>query len=200
MVLAGFGLEVGPSQVRDYLNNLIDNFNTDLGTSLDVLSRIGSEAGLTPMDLYSDGGGYRNWSTDAVRWHVQQGHPVITLVKYRNLPGPHQVAVRVRPLHRDQWADAQRVHLQRRRVRHHARLWTRNLGRRARVRLGQLVDSAPCAGDGPGARQEGAVVPRAAARAASGGRQRARPRAARAGWPRPTKPSGPRSRCSQYCQ
>jgi hypothetical protein len=87
MVLAGFGLEVGPSQVRDYLNNLIDNFNTDLGTSLAVLSRIGKDAGLTPMDLYSDGGGFRNWSTDAVRWHVQQGHPVITLVKYRNLPG-----------------------------------------------------------------------------------------------------------------
>ena len=87
MVLAGFGLEVGPSQVRDYLNNLIDNFDTDLGTSLDALSRIGREAGLTPMDLYSDHGGYRNWSTDAVRWHIQQGHPVITLVKYRNLPG-----------------------------------------------------------------------------------------------------------------
>jgi hypothetical protein len=87
MVLAGFGLEVGPSQVRDYLNSIIDNFDTDLGTSLDVLSRIGKEAGLTPMDLYSDHGGYRNWSTDAVRWHVQQGHPVITLVKYRNLPG-----------------------------------------------------------------------------------------------------------------
>jgi len=87
MVLAAFGLEVGPSQVRDYLNNLIDNFDTDLGTSMEVLSRIGREAGLTPMDLYSDQGGYRNWSTDAVRWHVQQGHPVITLVKYRNLPG-----------------------------------------------------------------------------------------------------------------
>jgi hypothetical protein len=87
MVLAGFGLEVGPSQVRDYLNNLIDNYDTDLGTSLDVLSRIATQAGLTPMDMYSDSGGYRNWSTDAVRWHVQQGHPVITLVKYRNLPG-----------------------------------------------------------------------------------------------------------------
>jgi hypothetical protein len=87
MVLAGFGLEVGPSQVRDYLNNLIDNFDTDLGTSLDSLSRIAREAGLTPMDLYSDRGGYRDWSTDAVRWHIQQGHPVITLVKYRNLPG-----------------------------------------------------------------------------------------------------------------
>jgi hypothetical protein len=87
MVLAGFGLEVGPSQVRDYLNNLIDNFNPDLGTSLDVLSRIATQAGLTSMDLYSDKGGYRNWSTDAVRFHIQQGHPVITLVKYRNLPG-----------------------------------------------------------------------------------------------------------------
>jgi hypothetical protein len=87
MVLAGFGLEVGPSQVREYLNSLIDNFDTDLGTSMDVLSRIAKQAGLTPMDLYSDQGGYRNWSTDAVRWHVQQGHPVITLVKYRNLPG-----------------------------------------------------------------------------------------------------------------
>jgi hypothetical protein len=87
MVLDGFGLDVGPSQVRDYLNSLIDNFDTDVGTSLDVLSRIGQQAGLTPMDLYSDQGGYRDWSTDAVRWHIQQGHPVITLVKYRNLPG-----------------------------------------------------------------------------------------------------------------
>jgi hypothetical protein len=90
MVLAGFGLEVGPSQVRDYLNSLIDNYNTDLGTSLDVLARIGQQAGLTPLDLYSERGGYRYWSTDAVRWHVEQGRPVITLVKYRNLPGHGQ--------------------------------------------------------------------------------------------------------------
>jgi hypothetical protein len=90
MVLAAFGLEVGPSQVRDYLNSLIDNYNTDLGTSLDVLAHIGRDAGLTPMDLYSDRGGYRYWSTDAVRWHVEQGRPVITLVKYRDLPGHGQ--------------------------------------------------------------------------------------------------------------
>ena len=90
MVLAAFGLEVGPSQVRDYLNQLIDNYDTDLGTSLDVLGRISREAGLTAMDLYSSRGGYRNWSTEAVRWHVQQGHPVITLVKYRLLPGHGQ--------------------------------------------------------------------------------------------------------------
>jgi hypothetical protein len=90
MVLAAFGLEVGPSQVRDYLNEMIDNFDRDRGTGLDVLARIGRLAGLTPMDLYSERGGYRNWSPDAVRWHVQQGHPVITLVKYRNLPGHGQ--------------------------------------------------------------------------------------------------------------
>jgi len=86
-VLAAFGLEVGTSQVRDYLNALIDNYDVDMGTSLDVLSYISLQAGLTPMDLYGQRGGYRSWSTEAVRWHVLQGHPVITLVKYKNLPG-----------------------------------------------------------------------------------------------------------------
>ncbi len=90
MVLAAFGLDVGPSQVRDYLNSLIDNYDQDTGTSLDVLTQIGRQAGLSALDLYSDRGGYRYWSTDAVRWHVQQGQPVITLVKYRSLPGHGQ--------------------------------------------------------------------------------------------------------------
>ena len=121
MVLAAFGLEVGPSQVRDYLNNLIDNYNTDLGTSLDVLSRIGREAGLTPMDLYSDRGGYRNWSTDAVRWHVAAGASGDHAGQVPQSARARPVAVRVRPLHRHQRPHAQRLHLQRRRVRHDAR-------------------------------------------------------------------------------
>ena len=178
MVLAGFGLDVGPSQVRDYLNNLIDNYNADLGTSLDVLSRIATQAGLTPMDLYSDQGGYRNWSTDAVRWHVQQGHPVITLVKYRNLPGHTQLAIRLRPLHRDHRADAERVHLQRRGVRDDARVRARDFGCRAGVRVGKLVDSAPRGGHGAGAGPEVLDVPGAAQEAtrsaAGGGRAGAR--------------------------
>ncbi len=90
MVLAGFGLQVEPSQVRDYLNGVTDNFDRDSGTSLDVLSNIGRQAGLTPIDLYSERGGYRDWSVEAVRWHVEHGHPVITLVKYKRLPGHFQ--------------------------------------------------------------------------------------------------------------
>jgi hypothetical protein len=87
MVLAAFGLEVDPSHIRDYLNTLIDNYSKDRGTGLDTLSQIARQAGLTPIDLYAVGRGYREWSTEAVRWHVEQGRPVITLVKYRNLPG-----------------------------------------------------------------------------------------------------------------
>lgn len=87
MVFAGFGLEVGAPQVREYLNALVDNWDTEIGTSLDVLSRIAREAGLTPLDLYSDRGGYRDWSIEAIRWHVEQGRPVIALMKYNSLPG-----------------------------------------------------------------------------------------------------------------
>ncbi len=90
MILAAFGLEVGPSQVRDYLNALVDNFDRQAGTSLDVLANIGRRAGLVPIDLYADRGGYRDWTIDAVRWHIEQGHPVMTLVKYRELPGHAQ--------------------------------------------------------------------------------------------------------------
>ncbi len=90
MVLSAFGLDVEPAQVRAYLNALTDNFDRDSGTSLHVLSGIAKQAGLTSIDLYSDRGGYRDWSVEAVRWHVQQGHPVITLVKYSRLPGHFQ--------------------------------------------------------------------------------------------------------------
>jgi hypothetical protein len=87
MVFSAFGLQIGPTEVRDYLNWMIDDYNEDNGTSLDALSTIARKAGLTPIDLYSDRGGYRDWSIDAIRWHVSQGRPVITLVKYRLLPG-----------------------------------------------------------------------------------------------------------------
>lgn len=86
MVLAGFGLDVEADRVRDYLNFLVDDFNRDNGTSLDALSTIAQQAGLQPVDLYGERG-YRTWTTEMVRWHVMQGRPVITLVKYRLLPG-----------------------------------------------------------------------------------------------------------------
>ena len=84
MVLIAFGLDVDPPSVRDYLNYLVGNYDTESGTSLYVLSRIAREAGLSTFGTSS---GLQGWTIDAVREQVRAGHPVITLTKYRFLPG-----------------------------------------------------------------------------------------------------------------
>jgi Peptidase_C39 like family/Carboxypeptidase regulatory-like domain len=84
MVLLAFGLDVDPPSVRDYLNFLVGNYDTESGTSLYALARIAREAGLSTFGTSS---GLQGWTIDAVREHVRAGHPVITLTKYRFLPG-----------------------------------------------------------------------------------------------------------------
>jgi Peptidase_C39 like family/Carboxypeptidase regulatory-like domain len=85
MVLTAFGVDVDPASVRDYLNFLIGNYDPVAGTSLYVLSRIAREAGLNAFGM--SGGNLQGWSVEAVREQVRAGHPVITLTKYRRLPG-----------------------------------------------------------------------------------------------------------------
>ena len=84
MVLAAFGVDVDPPSLRDYLNNLIGNFDTEMGTSLYVLGLIAREAGLSTFGTSS---GFQNWTIEDIREQVRAGHPVITLTKYRFLPG-----------------------------------------------------------------------------------------------------------------
>ncbi|MGE3270943.1 MAG: C39 family peptidase [Chloroflexota bacterium] len=84
MVLVAFGLDVDPPSVRDYLNHLVGNYDTEAGTSLYVLARIAQEAGLS---TFGSAAGLQGWTVDAVREQVRAGHPVITLTKYRFLPG-----------------------------------------------------------------------------------------------------------------
>lgn len=84
MVLAAFGLDVDPPSLRDYLNSLIGNYDTEMGTSLYVLGRIAREAGLSTFGTSS---GFENWTIDDIREQIRAGHPVITLTKYRFLPG-----------------------------------------------------------------------------------------------------------------
>lgn len=86
MVLGAFGLDVDPPSVREYVNFLSGNLDPDSGTSLDHISRVAREAGLLTLDLYG-GRGYRAWDLDLVRYHISQGHPVITLARYQSLPG-----------------------------------------------------------------------------------------------------------------
>jgi hypothetical protein len=84
MVLIAFGMDVDPPSVRDYLNYKIGNFDTEQGTSLYVLSQIAREAGL---NTFGSSAGLQGWTVNQVREQVRAGHPVITLTKYRRLPG-----------------------------------------------------------------------------------------------------------------
>ena len=84
MVLTAFGLDVDPPSVRDYLNFLVGNYDTEAGTSLYMLARIAQEAGLS---TFGTSAGLQGWTIEAVREQLRAGHPVITLTKYRFLPG-----------------------------------------------------------------------------------------------------------------
>ncbi|MFN8526057.1 MAG: C39 family peptidase [Chloroflexota bacterium] len=87
MVLAAFGVEVAPDVLRDYVNALSGDYSPDDGTSLHLLSSVAAEAGLQTM------GASDRWTIPSVRDHVRLGHPVITLAKYRSLPGNGRSAV-----------------------------------------------------------------------------------------------------------
>ena len=81
MALAAFGVQIDPPMVRGYVNLLSGDYSPDNGTSLHHLAAVAREAGLNTFGVNN------TWTIDAIREHVLAGHPVITLVKYRSLPG-----------------------------------------------------------------------------------------------------------------
>ena len=85
MVLAAFGVDVDPPSVRDYLNYMVGNYDTEQGPACTCWHRIAREAGLNTFGM--SGRQLQGWSVKAVREQVRAGHPVITLTKYRRLPG-----------------------------------------------------------------------------------------------------------------
>ncbi|HEY3079129.1 MAG TPA: C39 family peptidase [Chloroflexota bacterium] len=85
MVLEAFGLRVEAARLRALVNALQGTTARDDGVALDYLAYLASEAGLRPTGLRAPGG-YRRWTIEAIRDEVQHGHPVITLVKMRELP------------------------------------------------------------------------------------------------------------------
>ncbi|HEY3078481.1 MAG TPA: C39 family peptidase [Chloroflexota bacterium] len=85
MVLEGFGVDVPTASLRGVANLLQGTYDRETGIALDHLAQIARQAGLRALGL-RDGNGYRRWSVDEVRAQVRTGHPVITLVKMRELP------------------------------------------------------------------------------------------------------------------
>lgn len=75
------------TDIREQANVLQGTFGMyESGTTLDVLAAIGRRYGAVPTGLY-DGQGYRQWTLDEVRAHLQAGYPVIPQVHFVKLPG-----------------------------------------------------------------------------------------------------------------
>ena len=82
MVLGAYGLTGYPTDaLRGEVNRLMGNFDPDSGTSLPALATVARRAGLYPMDLN------KRWTLQDVRTHLAAGRPIITLVRYADLPG-----------------------------------------------------------------------------------------------------------------
>jgi hypothetical protein len=82
MVLGSYGLSGYPTDVlRGEVNRIMGNFNPDSGTSLPALATVARRAGLYPLDLN------KRWNMQDVKAHLAAGRPVITLVRYADLPG-----------------------------------------------------------------------------------------------------------------
>jgi ABC-type bacteriocin/lantibiotic exporter with double-glycine peptidase domain len=85
MVLEGFGVDVPTASLRGLANLLQGTYDRETGIALDHLAAIARQAGLRAVGP-RDASGYRRWSIDEVRAEVRRGHPVITLVRMRELP------------------------------------------------------------------------------------------------------------------
>lgn len=85
MVLDAFGVEIPTPKLRNLANVLQGTFDAENGIALDFLGVIAQEAGLRTLGL-KEQSRYKMWTVDDVRSEIRYGHPVITLVRMRELP------------------------------------------------------------------------------------------------------------------
>ncbi|HLH27071.1 MAG TPA: C39 family peptidase [Chloroflexota bacterium] len=93
MVLEAYGVSEGNDDLRYLTHTYQGTWPRRGGTALQYMAQVGEDFGLHAVGLY-DGDAFRQWSVADVRAEVEQGHPVIALVKYRLLPGRSYSTVR----------------------------------------------------------------------------------------------------------
>jgi LysM repeat protein len=87
MALEAFGVSVPLRDLRAATLDAQRMYGNGVGTLITGLAQTVQQHGLSAMDLRESAGGIRKWTLDDIRAHIQQGHPVITQVRYRSLPG-----------------------------------------------------------------------------------------------------------------
>ena len=88
MVLDGFGI-VGQKtdDLRFRSHTYQDTVGQRTGTALQHLTHVAEDFGLSTYGLYATDGSFRSWTPDDIRAQLQQGRPVMALVRLYLLPG-----------------------------------------------------------------------------------------------------------------
>ena len=93
MVLESYGIREENDQLRYLTHSYQGTWPRRGGTALQHMAQVGIDYGLQAGGLY-EGDAFRHWTVADVRGEIEQGHPVIALVKYRLLPGREYSPVR----------------------------------------------------------------------------------------------------------
>jgi uncharacterized protein YvpB len=94
MVLASYGIHTTVDLLRDRVNDAQNSWDDEqAGTAIHVLSAIGRQHGLRPLDMLA-GRDLKRWSLADVRAHLVAGRPVVAQVWYPGLPSRQHAAYR----------------------------------------------------------------------------------------------------------
>lgn len=85
MALGALGIKVDQLALRQLANTQMHDANPDDGTSWDALAAAARQNSASISGLY-DGSKYHTWSIDDLKNQLAQGHPVVILTHYRDLP------------------------------------------------------------------------------------------------------------------
>lgn len=85
MALGALGIKTDPLALRQLANTQMGLSDPDVGTSWDSLAAAARHFGLQTSPLYVNGN-VRTWTVDEVKQQLTQGHPVLLLTHYRDLP------------------------------------------------------------------------------------------------------------------
>ncbi|MGH2460432.1 MAG: C39 family peptidase, partial [Chloroflexota bacterium] len=91
MALGALKISADQLSLRRLANAQMGTSDPNSGTTWEALAYAAKAKGATASGLYpAQGNGYRKWSIDDLKRELSQGHPVLLLVRYWDLPGHTQ--------------------------------------------------------------------------------------------------------------
>jgi LysM repeat protein len=87
MALGALGVNADQMWLRHLADDQMGLRDPNEGTTWESLAYAAQINGVSSRGLYGSGNSYHTWSIDDLKGELAQGHPVLLLVRYWNLPG-----------------------------------------------------------------------------------------------------------------